>query len=291
MLPVIFSKDRAYQLDGLLHSLAWATGEPLDATVLYTVSTEQHERQYQQLQREWHGGFVHGVRFILQSNFGEDMQLLLRMARRVLLLTDDSIFTHHVDLRAVDKLLDVPEVLGVSLRLGRNTTHCWMAGRDQVLPTFTPADGGALTFRWTDADGDFGYPFDLSSSAYRTDDLIPYVGDYLLRTPEDILPYLESKLRGPNHMEDTLWGAAHEFIDRSPWLACFETSAAFACPWNRTAADPAYARNRAGEDPELSAQALADAFDRGGRFDVAQYRGLVTRGAHEITQHYRVIGG
>ena len=41
------------------------------------------------------------------------------------------------------------------------------------MPGFAATRPGVLAYRWPGASKDFGYPFDLSSSVYRTADIEP----------------------------------------------------------------------------------------------------------------------
>jgi len=111
----------------------------------------------------------------------------------------------------------------------------------------------AQPYRWLD----WGYPFDVSSSLFRTETILRVLGD---RRPEN-----------PNRLEATLAESAPLVAEESPFLACLDRSACFAIPWNRTQDE---FRNRCGGQLHTSIELLAKRFDEGWRMDVDHYAEL-----------------
>jgi len=262
VVGVVFSKDRPLQLDAVLASLDVNVGDLALArvTVLYAASTPSFAAQYRIVALD----HPH-VRFRRESDFKRDLVDIVAGSRYVLFLVDDTIFVGDASLATgISSLASDPLCVGFSYRLGRNTTYCYTMDRPQNLPAMEAAESGTVKYDWPGMDFDFGYPLEVSSSLYRTADILP-----LLET----LPY-----RNPNTLEDLLAGQAAGFAKRRPRLACYERSVAVSVPANLVQVGWV---NRIGGHPELSADSLAREFGKGRRLDVAHYRGHVAKAAHE----------
>ncbi len=183
----------------------------------------------------------------------------------VLLLVDDDIFVHPFKIAvACQALAAHPEAVAFSLRLGRNTTHFYVQDRRQALPAFTSVADGILEYGWAEADGDFGYPFDISSSLYRR----PMLYGMARRLP----------FEDPNTLEGQMSARSRRYARNMPSLLCFEGSVAFSTPLNRV--QNVYT-NRAAESPNYSPEALADLFDRGQRICWGAFDGFVPSACHQ----------
>jgi hypothetical protein len=297
---LVFSKNRAMQVEATLESFFrhCADVENVRTSVLFACSDEQYRRQYQQLAQEWQGARL--VRFVPQSRFRQDVfnilnpygeaplensvyKILMRLPPRVvrqtgypilapvgspfiLFLVDDTVFTHEFALGELTTCLSLhQDALGFSLRLGRNTTYCYMNDRPQEIPPFHPLGGNVHKFDWTKGDQDFGYPFEVSSSVYRLTDVLPA----LLRT----------KFDNPNLLEGGLSLCKDQFAMVRPFLLCYGQSAAFCNAINLV--QTASPNNRAGSKPSYSVSELAGLFDAGHRIRIEAYDGLVPTSCHQ----------
>lgn len=259
---LIFSKDRPLQLDGTLRSFKRHCRDANGVTVrvLYTTSTSRNRALYRQLMREHPE-----IHFVEEFDFRHDTNFLLTLHEFVLFLVDDCLFVGDFSLAdCAAALRSHPDAIGVSLRLGRNTTHCYAMDKPQRLPPLKPASESLLAFRWPDADYDFGYPLEVSSSIYRAAD----VRELLAQTP----------FRNPNTLEAELANRSGQFRDSHPVLLCPGQSLAFCAPVNLV---QQVCGNRAGSQPEMSANALAEKFADGWRIDVARFDGFVPTGCHQ----------
>ena len=259
---VVFSKDRPLQLDAALASLDLCVSDLGQArvAVLYKASTPFFAAQYRTV------GFDHpNLELRREADFKSDLLELVAGSPFVLFMVDDAIFVGDASLSASMSILEKDRsCLGFSFRLGRNTTYCYTMNKPQTLPDFQPEGPGFLSFNWPDMDFDFGYPIEVSSSMYRTADLLPLL---------ESLPYTN-----PNTLESVLACRAVDFRESLPRLACYEQSVALSIPANLV--QTAWV-NRMDGHPELSAESLAKEFSRGRRIDVAHYRGHVAPAAHE----------
>jgi hypothetical protein len=170
-------------------------------------------------------------------------------------------------------------LLGVSLRLGGETTYFQPLGRMVTTPTFSPYSAGAgddtlLAFDWGDAEGDYGYPLELSSSVYRRGELV----DLVERIVFD----------GPTLLEHGLWLERQTLAPRRPRLATYALPRAFSAALNRV---QTLAPNPVSGHERHTAHALLDAFHRGWRIDVAAYDGFRPRSCHvEVDLLLRRLG-
>lgn len=292
ILGLLFSKDRALQLDACLASFGRHVGDVsvVELVVVYSASSAKFLRQYEELARWWDGKarFVPEMLFrsrVLEilgsagkSRAGAESRFLQASLWRkawpaasenlldcVLFLVDDTLFVRSLKLAAVQAALRAhPDALGFSLRLGRNTTHNYVLNRQQDLPTFENVGSGILTYNWTQADGDFGYPLEISSSLYR------------LATIQRLVPQLS--FSDPNTLESQMALRARQFSRKNPAMLCPENSVAFSAPINRV--QDVY-ENRSGASPEWSTERLAAKFDSGFRIDVAALDDFVPSACHQ----------
>ena len=259
---IIFSKDRALQLDGVLRSFFrhCQDSNNINIQIIYTGSNDFFAEQYQELKREYHS-----CDFIREKNFKTDLLSALKDYEFILFLVDDNIFTHGFTLsemtRQLRKNLDV---LAFSLRLGRNTKKCYMVNREQTLPDFTATINDHLHFNWTEAEGDFGFPLEVSSSIYRVCDLLP-----LLR---------RLNFRDPNTLEHHLSQHKDIYSKIAPKLACFQESVTFCNPANIVNTSCIC---RSGNRQEYTSLKLAELFRKKLRIKVAEYDGFQPDACHQ----------
>jgi len=280
---IIFSKDRPLQLHGTLESFRLHCAEATDTpiSVVYHTSGSDSERGYEKLKSI--SAEEGNIEWIKEENFKRDLlsQLEQRQeggifrrfwngktvlkADHVLFLVDDNLFVDSFSLQnIVDRLEEMPKALGFSLRVGKNTRYCYSNQCDQSFPDSSERDDGVLEFSWVGQQGDFGYPIEVSSSVYRTADLIR-----LLRR----LPYTN-----PNRLEQGLSASRMLFVRSHPKLLCFNKSVAFCAPLNKV---QSVLDNRAGSSETYSSAALLLLWLDGHRIDVSRLTGFVPESAHQ----------
>ena len=259
---VVFSKDRPLQLDATIASLLLRCedSERVQVSVLYTTSSPYLEGLYRQLGLQYPG-----VTFRKERHFRQDVLALVAGTQFIGFVVDDAIFVREFSAQTVISALEADNLaIGFSLRLGTNTTYCYPLDSVQDLPAFTTGQPGVLAYRWPGASHDFGYPFDLSSSVYRSTDIEP-----LLR---------RLKFNNPNILEAQMAAAAPTFAMERPVLLCFQRSAAFCIPANRVQSVLA---NRAAGNPDETPEALAAVYAQGGRIDLARYMDFPNNACHQ----------
>jgi len=303
LLVLAFSMNRAAQLDLMLRSYRLHMGPSAPpVVVLYKCTgTYLHQETYGMVARE--NPLTVWIRE-KEGKFGQQVVRLLEDAAHVLFLVDDTVFTRELPFvkevhvcrdcstgamgpgtmgawteavgaggltGAVAQLRD-ERILGVSLRLGKNTTICYPEGdKPQKVPHML-WDDGWCTFDWTEAKLDFAYPLELSSSIYRTADILAAIKQ---------MPGLPPN---PNRFEYWLSLCKDSFANR-PWpalsskhLVCPQTSAAFSNPMNKV--QTTY-NNRSGD---ISPDEMAQQFALGQRLDLEQFNGFVSTGCHQYVE-------
>jgi hypothetical protein len=262
-ITIYFSKDRPLQLDLALsssreNSLEWGIQEE---AVLFDTSDERIEKAYKQVSEEHPN-----VHFIKQNNFKSDLLECIGKRKYFMSIVDDTIFLRPYSITDIAyNLKTLSGVLGVSLRLGKNTTWCYPTNSKNEIPELEKIILPDLYFfDWTSVkSGDFAYPLDLSSSAYKTDYLLPILED---------LDY-----NNPNELEWLLYINKAKFLS-SKFLLCYETSIAFSNPINKV--NPSNT-NRSGKDDFYSVENLLKEYENGKRADYNKFRNFVPSSCHQ----------
>jgi len=183
----------------------------------------------------------------------------------ILFLVDDNLFVRDFSFTDItNALLDHPDSLGFSLRLGRNITNCYTVDLPQSQPNFIPVYKGINKYNWTTSELDFGYPLEISSSMYRSRDIFPLLAKH---------PF-----KNPNELEYQLANSANAFFKQMPFLLCSEQSFAFCNPLNLVQESKT---NRASTSDEYTSEHLANLFEQGYRVDVDYYDGFVPESCHQ----------
>lgn len=259
---LIFSKDRAMQLEALLASLFLhcRDGASLWPIVLYTCSGNGFSRQYQEVAETYPQ-----VLFLAEKDFAAQVTVILRAFPHILFLVDDTLFVRDFSVgQLIGLLASHPGAAGVSLRLGRNAGYCYPLGRPQALPPFRDLGNGFLSYDWPVADGDFAYPLEVSSSCYRTADILEAIGG--------------AAFANPNELEGLMAANAGRLLPTKRSLLCPALSLAFSNPVNIVQTS---CTNRFAPQLGYTAEALAELFDQGRRVDVGRYRGFTPTACHQ----------
>lgn len=214
MIPaIVFSKDRAAQLDLLLTSIYESSLVFDPVYVVWVASDVVFREGYERCQAD-HLNVV----FVHEVNFREDTLALLEGRGKVCFFTDDDVVFGGVDDTAEKVLDDNPYVLAFSLRLGLNTTYCYPLDQQQT-PPFAVDHSSHLLWEWEDAEGDFAYPMSLDGHVLRVFDVVGLIAD--------------SDFQSPNHLEDILARRVREMRYGRHLLASYHHSRLVGVPANR----------------------------------------------------------
>jgi len=255
---LFFSKDRAMQLDCALGTL-YKYCEDIsntDVIVLYLCSNPDYEVQYARLV-----DFYPNVKFYKETSFKNNLVYLIAGYQYCLFCVDDCIFTRPF---VLDDMIDIleymPTVIGFSLRLGENIKRCYMHGdAEQFIPKYECC-GKGIVFNWTEGQHDFGYPIEVSSSIYRTEDILNIVNRF--------------PIENPNMLEVVLDGNK-ELLDIKNMLACYKQSVAFCNAINKV---QNLIDNRSGK---ISSEYLANEFHCGKRIKIDRFENIDLDSPHD----------
>jgi hypothetical protein len=234
-LIVVFSRDRALQLELLLETYARHVTDPPRLTVLYSVTSAAHRAAYE-------GVFKRYADVIEQSREeaafrAELVEVLARStARSVMFLVDDLMFIHPVNGRLLAAWDGADGIL--SLRLGGNISSSFNSGLENLPrpPTLREAQRrGERMLTWIWGSGQAEWQLALS------------LDGHLLPKPlvERLIRF--SRFRAPNSLEAAL-GRFRFLFKRSPGFA-FPTSRVVNLPLNSVKTESYFFPN-AGIDPE-----------------------------------------
>jgi hypothetical protein len=206
------------------------------------------------------------VKFVREIDFKQDLLKLIHDKMYILFVTDDTIFTRKFNMLGIVYALDTnPDTVGFSLRLGINTTNCYTQNKTQIMPASKKLIyDNMLLYGWPDADYDYGYPIELSSSVYRVGDIAPILHN---------LPY-----ENPNSLEWMMYCALDVFKKYKPLLLCYEESVAFSLPLNKVQTTN---NNRNSELKEYNPDLLLTKYEKCGTINIDKLQGFIPNGAHQ----------
>jgi hypothetical protein len=261
---IVFSKDRAMQLDACLRSiqsLAPYGAGPI--VVIYLATTDEFADGYRLLDL--------GGRVLLVEQ-GDDfrgavMNALDPTNPYTVFHTDDDVFFRKPPTAPALP----PGFAAFSLRLGENTTYSHPTDRAQRVPV-TSSGASVMAWNWTRAEGDFSYPMSLDG--------------HILATGVLLRMLARARFANPNQLEEELH--YRRYLAPAGMLA-FRESCLVSIPANIVSSTH---RNRAREDAGTSPRALNARFLAGDRIDVEAMDFSLVRGAHQdIAYVFTRVGG
>jgi hypothetical protein len=258
---IVFSKDRAMQLDACLRSIERSAPYAGQIVVVYHATTPEFAKGYRMLDPG------DSVRLVPQSNDfrGDVMNALDPDSECTVFHTDDDVFFRTPPTAPVLP----PGFAAFSLRLGQNTTYCYTLHRPQPMPT-TNTEGPLMAWDWTRAKDDFSYPLSLDGHILSTHLLLR-----LLR---------RARFANPNQLEDELHFRRYF---APPKMLAFRESCLVSIPANVVNATHP---NRAGGNPNWSSEALNARFLAGERIDLdAMDFSAVHSAHHEVPFAFKSV--
>ncbi len=160
---IVFSKDRALQLHALLYSYFNRVANPAPVYVIYTASSQAHQKSYDELV-DIFSGQTSPVHFIGEmSSFKQTLLSVLGylQCRSVMFLVDDLIFIRDVDF-AIASVADPTEVI-VSLRHSPHLRRSYTADVPQRPPVFRESllSSNLIEFNWFEQGNEWSDPWSV----------------------------------------------------------------------------------------------------------------------------------
>jgi hypothetical protein len=200
---IIFSKDRAMQLDLLLKSilLNFNVGD-YKLNILYKASNDEYNRGYNTI-RDLYPQFTYKK----EENFKKDLVSLFNDSEYTVFLTDDDIIYQKFELNK-DELHNIFMLTNAScfsLRLGLNTKHCYTMQRLNDLKNFKRHEfyhdisliEPIISWKVEDGTNDYAYPMSLDGHIFKTD-FIKYFSESIEYANPNILEAMLSKITKNN---------------------------------------------------------------------------------------------
>lgn len=248
---IIFSKDRACQLDLLLKSIKdlWENWHEFKINIIWTYSNDNFKAGYKKVIQE-HSD----ISFIKQAENFKDSLIDTTDTQKeyIMFLVDDIVFKETFKLRDDLEKLTPEDVLSISLRLCPRISHCYPLN----IPTPPPDLSSGNKWEWKNRLGDWGYPMSVDGNIYRTSDLIEVIknGTYT----------------NPNTFEDAL----RTKIPKRPFMVCYDESKIINIPINLVGQYP----NRHGK---ISAQQLNEKYLTGDHLSLDDIKGFKNISPHQ----------
>ncbi len=253
---VIFSKDRACQLDLLLRSLErqFVEWRRTQVTVIYTFSDPDFAAGYAAT-RMAHPDVAYICERDSHASFRDLTLSRIGAHEHVMFLVDDDVFKDEFTVESPEyrTFAATPEIACLSLRMAPHMEYCYAYDRSMARPEFEAGN----VWDWTTAEYDWNYPMSLDGHVFRTEELRPLLA--------------EAAFHNPNSLEAAL--AARPLAN--PKMICFSEAKIVNLPVNRVQET---ALNRHGG---IAATWLNEQFLAGQRLSETTVRGTATRGPHE----------
>jgi GR25 family glycosyltransferase involved in LPS biosynthesis len=168
---IVCSKNRPIQLHALLQSFKKYQRDPIPANihVVYKADSEYREA-YEVLKKVYKD-----VQFHSETNFKQDYVNLISKTSFVMFLVDDAVFFRPFKVSdGCVELATYPDTLSFSYRLGKNTTYSYINNFQFQPPVEYNTDAEIVRVDWRKEVPyiDFGYPFEISGSMYRSRDVL-----------------------------------------------------------------------------------------------------------------------
>jgi hypothetical protein len=161
---IVFSFDRALQLDALLRSFFLNKTGECPVIVIYKASDENHHLAYQEVIARFQNDLVE---FIEEKNSFKST--LLRALHqigtgKIFFLVDDIIFTEKFDCDFLSEI-DTSKVI-FSLRMGNHLNYSFVVNKRQKLPSFTSKNDEYLYWDWECGELDWAYPLSVDGHIF-----------------------------------------------------------------------------------------------------------------------------
>lgn len=169
---LIFSKDRACQLDLLLNSIKKFFLFDTNINILYTYSNKDFGKGYDILK-----GKNKNIVWHKQNNFELDTKKIINnfTKKYTLFLCDDDVFINFVEFDDLMELLELytKEIHCISMRMNSTINFCYPAKLEMIIPKFIESKY-YLKWNWTEYNPHtcWGYPMSIDNHIYKTNNIV-----------------------------------------------------------------------------------------------------------------------
>lgn len=260
---IVWSKDRACQLDLLLQSFELNCPNLFDVNVLYTYSNDKFKQGYDILIEE-----NNGVNFLKESNFREDTLSLFNSGNSnwVSFCTDDTVFyrKNPYTAHSLKKYLPSKDNQVFSFRLGYNTIAQDIHRRTVQDPLHNEVELTPDIISWDCYEYNpffnYGYPFALDAHVFTRSIL------------EKLIKQVHTTWTSTNHLESQLQLSCREIN----YISSYKKSIAVNLPVNNMSGD-----TEAGYEFGFTNEELNDYYLSGKRLNMSVFKDVDIIGCHQ----------
>jgi hypothetical protein len=245
VIGIVFSKDRALQLDAFLRSFRTHVSN-VKLRVLVKTSSLRHYTAYQDVfkRHPW-------ATQVWQSASFKDDVLDLLPQDEVVFFVDDQVF-----IRTWSGL----NTVGLSLRLDPRLTKCYTMNCEQLVPSFEPTPV-LLRWRWDAGQFDWAYPLSVDGHVFDA----KKIADLLKK----------ATFTSPNTMEASLQALTTDYLLDYPFGFCYREAKVVNVPLNKVQLD--FENRHAGGNVED----LLISWERGQQLAIESLYDVVSESAHQ----------
>jgi hypothetical protein len=191
IVAIVFSMDRALQLDALLRSFLLNKNGDCKLIVLYKASDDRHRKAYLDLL----GIYGNEFSFIEQNNsFKLSLLSILKSLNqdKLFFLVDDIVITENIDFNLLSKTDTTKEIF--SLRMGLNLNYSYVVKKQQELPAFNIESDEYLTWNWRNGNYDWGYPLSVDGHVFSKNEILLLAEFFEYNAPNSFESVLQEEL-------------------------------------------------------------------------------------------------
>jgi glycosyltransferase involved in cell wall biosynthesis len=205
MNVVIFSKNRACQLELLLRSLKryFTEWKEAETTIVYKTDNHDFAQGYELCQK------LHPEFYYVSENTIPFKQETLKAINEdnslTMFLVDDIVFTDKFSLRDKEfyQFKDDSKIFSLSLRLHPEINYCYVTNRYSNVPKFRE-DG---TWQWIDSEGDWGFPISLDGNIFSTE-VIKFIAENVQFYNPNTFEFIMA--------QNSIW------VEDTPFMLCYK---------------------------------------------------------------------
>lgn len=185
ILSIVFSKDRAMQLDAFLVSYLEQVSNHGPMIILYKCSDERHAESYRNLLLIYK---TENMIFIEETDFREQLISIIADSKygKVILYCDDMIFTHKLDYFELQSINTSEETL--ALTRGGDLDYSVVLDRELSIPPLNIHTENLRSFRWDHFEffSDWTYPLGTTGYLYGTTELLSLMNVVQFNAPNSL---------------------------------------------------------------------------------------------------------
>lgn len=186
---VVFSMDRALQLDGLLRSFFLNKQGECTIKVIYRTSNDEHKKSYQEVEERFKGKVDF---FEEMGSFKSTLVNVLNQLKsgKLFFLVDDIIFTESFDCDFLSTI-DTSKYI-FSLRMGNHLNYSYVVDKLQKLPEFIEKNDEYLYWDWSKSELDWAYPLSVDGHIFNKQEILAMVEYFDFKAPNSFEEVLQN---------------------------------------------------------------------------------------------------